>query len=577
MHPLNATAGSANEERRARFHYNAERPEEPWHITVDFGNRKTWNNGTGFFRDGYHIYTKNNDLSQGYAGYSSPHHRSLAGWLDPEKNKGDTTLPGRKGDVLGSPTSLDNTGETPWVPWGRRAYYRHPKYRNTLLRTIDRSLEPPNALPELRARQKLWARFKNPTTGVREKVEKPGIQEELDDMIRCIRDGASKSATPSREEFSMQDLSGNWVHVRQAVSDMEKTGKEVPSAWRSLLKYFHAMNRRRRKTHQPAFGTRIARPATERARRTKSPSIRPRKGSPESKKLDRTDKLSRSQPKLRASLDGVGVREDPPGTARPEFNGNSTSKGDGGVDPKSRLRGSAGPPKPKKSETVKRASRPKLTIRDPFDTGAGAHQGVPAPGKLGSKAASEMRPRKSADDGELETKGRPRTTMRLEDPIMKRLIMKRLDLGQALLNVATGPEVSPQHSEGPKANKFASGEGSARPRPRRSQKSSLGKLLLEEGSPVSDGSGQSPRAPGSRDRKSRLPWARKSGGDIRKSGEQTSSPLPPADADVVLKKGKKIYGSHTARRPRPSRAVKPTPAWVEPRGREEAAAGEIHA
>ncbi|KAL2281923.1 hypothetical protein FJTKL_11198 [Diaporthe vaccinii] len=554
---------------QARFHYNAATPDEPWHITVDFGNRATWNNGDGFFRRGYHIYAKNNDLSQGYAGYSSPIRRKRLGRIDPMKHSEHLSCSARNSAETGPSTSLDNTEATFWVPWGTREYYRKPELRGLLHKTTHRSLIPPTVLSEARAQRTPEYGRKDKATGAW--IWNP-IQVELDDMISCIRDGASKPAIPSKGAFMVPGPSGDLVHVRQAVADFRKAGKKIPHGLRVVLGDFHASRRISEKTARGPGEIR-ARSAFDKTRRTTRTTTRSREGALKSKRLDGTGKSFRPKSKMRDSLDeSLGAHQDRPGTERHPANGSSTNKEDGGARLKSRPRVTAGSPKPKKSEATKPGSSRKLTIRDPFDTDAGARQGVSASGELDSQASREKRFGKLPDDGEFEPKGRSRSIMR-----RPKATTKYFDLGHALLNTAPEPGVPTHHRQGPKEDKPASGDDSARPRTKRLQNSSLGESMLDWDSEVSSGGGRSPRAPGPRNEKPGASGRRESGLDTRKAGKKTGSPLPPADVDLVSESGKKMDGPYKAQRPRQTRAPKTTPAWALPRSEEEATSGEIHA
>lgn len=502
------TIAGPNVERRARFHYNANQPDEPWHITVDFGNRNTWDNGNGFFRNSYHIYAKNEDLSQGFAGYSSPMHRTEVGRVrvDPPKHREYLPISGRNDAEPGTSTSSANTEANARVPWGARDYYRHPVVRGLLHKATQRSLEPPTALSESQARRTPWTSPRYPITGVSEGKARPTLQDDFFDMISSIHDGTLKPAAQARAASMIPDLSGNWVHIRQAISDAREAGKEIPITWKAILKQdkITASIRRLGETARRLSATR-ARLAVGQSRRTTRPTTRSREGA-------------------------------------------------------------------MKSEAAKPRSRPRLTIRDPFDTDAGISQGVSAPGQLSSGATREKGPGRRPEDRKFECKGRFRRILK-----RPRVGTKDVDLGKALLNAVPEPEVSIDHRQGPKASRPPSGEGSARPRQRRYQKSSFGKLLLNLGNPVSGESGRSPPAPDSRDRKPKESGAQKRGSDTRKAGKQRSSPLPPAEADFVLEGGEKMKGSYNGQRSKQRRALKATPAWVLPRTAKEATSGELHA
>lgn len=562
---LQVTAAGPNEERRARFHYNAKRPDEPWHITVDFGNRKTWDNGNGFFRRGYHIYAKNNDLSQGYAGYSSSIHRRSLGRVDQVKHKSNLPLSGRNDAEPGTFTSPDNTEVTALVPWGIREYFRRPQYREFLHRTTYRSLKPPTTISESQARRTPWKYRRNPITRILEREKRPKLVDELDEMIRHIRDGTSKPAIPAKETFMIRDSSGDWVNVRQAVLDARKAGKEIPLAWKVILRDFYDFRRRLQKTARSPSET-PARLAFGKTRRTTRPTTRSQGGAWRSDGLRNIQKGHRPVSKMRGPFkEALGVRQDRRGTERPQSNGSSTEKDDGKARLEIGARVSARTPKPRKSK-----SRPELMICDLSDLDAVNHQSVSMSAELDPKTSREERSGTSPEDGKPERRDRSRRTTRRH-----RATTKGLDLGQALFNAEPQPEPEAPvyQKEGPKIRKIASGDVSARPRAGRSQKSSTRQLLLNPGSPLSGGSGRSPQAPTSRSRRSGASGAQKSGPDTTKAGKRTRSPLPPAD---VLEQGKRMKGSYKEKRPKQARVSKATPAWVEPRIVKGATTAEIH-
>lgn len=506
------TTAGPNVERRARFHYNASRPDEPWHIRVHFSNRSAWDNGNGFFRGAYHIYAKNDDLSQGYAGYSSPMTRSAIGMIDPPKHREYLPIPGRNDAEPGTSTSSANTEANAWIPWGKRVHFRNPIFRGFLHKTTHHCLEPPTALSESQARRTPWMSSRYPITGVSEGKPRPSLQDDFDDMISSIHDGTLKPASPAKGGFMIPDLSGNWVHLRQAVSEAKLAGKEIPLAWKVYIaEKLRASRRRLRENARPLSATR-AQSAVRQSRRTTRPTTQSREGA-------------------------------------------------------------------LKSEAAKPRSRTKLTIRDPFDTDAGISQGVSAPSQRSSGAIREKGPRRWPEDGKFEPKGRFRRILK-----RPRVGTKDADLGKALLNAVPEPEVSIDHRQGPKASRPPSGEVSTQPRPRRYQRSSLGKLflnlgnaVLNLGNPVSGESGRSPPALDSRNRKPKESRAQKRGSDTHKAGKQTSSPLPPADADFVSEGGEKTKGPYKGQRSKQRRALKTTPAWVLPRTAKEATSDELHA
>lgn len=456
---------------------------------------------------------------------------------------------------LGTSTSSDNMELTGWVPWGTRDYYRHPRYRGYLHETTHRSLIPPTVLSEARAR-------KVPND---KRVKRHSIQDELDDMISCIHDGTLKPAIPARAEHMVPGPSGDFIHVRQAVLDFKKAGQEIPLGWQVVLQDYYNSRRRLRKTTR-ALGANRARSAFDKTRGATRTTTRSREGARKSKIFDRTEKSFRPKSKMRAALDeGRGARQDRPGTGRSQTNGSSTNKEDWGASLKGQPRVTAGLRKPKKPEATGPGSYRKLTIRDPFDTDNGARQGVSASGELDSEARREKRFGKPPDDGRYESKGRYRRIMR-----RPQANTKDFDLGHALLNAAPEAGVLTHHRQGPKANKPASGEGSARPHTKRFQKSSLRDSLLDRGSPVSGGDDWSYPARGSPNMRSGASGRQESGSDTRKAGKKTRSPLPPADADLVSESGKRMRGPYKAQRPRQTRALKTTPAWALPRTAEEA-------
>lgn len=432
---------------------------------------------------------------------------------------------------------------------------------------------PPTVLPKARAR-------KVPND---KRVKRHSIQDELDDMIGCIHDGTLKPAIPARAEHMVPGPSGHFIHVRQAVLDFKKAGQEIPLGWQVVLQDYYNSRRRLRKTTR-ALGANRARSAFDKTRGATRATTRSREGAMKSNRLDRTEKSFRPKSKMRTSLgESLGARQDRPGYERPQTHGSSTKKESWGARLKGQPRVTAGLRKPKKPEATGPGSYRKLTIRDPFDTDNGARQGVSASGELDSEARREKRFGKPPDDGKFESKGRYRRIMR-----RPQANTKDFDLGHALLNVAPEAGVLTHHRQGPKANKPASGdgsarphtkrfqkssgwgEGSARPHTKRFQKSSLRDSLLDWGSPVSGGDDWSYPARGSPNMRSGASGRQESGSDTRKAGKKTRSPLPPADADLVSESGKKMRGPYKAQRPRQTRALETTPAWALPRSAEEA-------
>ncbi|KAG8161721.1 hypothetical protein KVR01_008708 [Diaporthe batatas] len=237
----------------ARFHHNAHVFDEPWHITVDFGNRKTWNDGQGFFRKEYHIYAKNNDLSQGFAGYCS------------------SSMKTRKTRDF-DPSEWNGQPEAGiFVPWGQRERYRHPYFRKLLFEATQRSLEPPLSSP-LRIRKKLVSR-PNSITGARERVERnwPWMTKQLDGLLNSIREGALKPAAPPARADHVVDYSGNWVHIREAVRDAKEQGKIIPMAWKAILQGLFVFQNRELRASET---TRPTGSKTARAPRTTRPPSR---------------------------------------------------------------------------------------------------------------------------------------------------------------------------------------------------------------------------------------------------------------------------------------------------------------
>lgn len=469
-----------------------------------------------------------------------------------------------------APTSdpAHNTETSPFVRWGHREYYRNPPYRKALYKATQRSFEPPKALSQFRETR---------STRATKRVAYPTIQDQLDELLNCIREGASKSGSPSREAWLVEDFSGNWVHIREAVLRARSEAKDIPWGWKVILRGFHAarMGHKLKKLEgasQFPVHSRGTRSTSDKTGRTTKPKTRVQQRYPRTKGSDRSVKSSPQQSKVHSPLDaGLDIRQDDPGAGRPKLSGVFRSKEVKEASLKGRSRGSVGSQKPQKSGETTRASRTKLTIRDPFDGDAGAPEGASAPRKLASKASHKKTLVASPDESQPQSLHRSRKTMR-----RPRTTTKIPQLWDALLNGLPEPEISNSQREGSNARTPASGETSARPRTKQSQKLSLGKTLSDIVSPVSSGSGRSSTGSGPWKGKAGTPGAQTRGSSNRKYGKNMSSPLPPSDAELSSENSKNMKKSHEARRAKQARAVKPPPAWVSPRGAKEAASSQIH-
>lgn len=126
--------------------------------------------------------------------------------------------------------------------------------------------KPPKASFE--AGERFWKYNRNPTTGARQKVILPTFQDQLKELLSCIREGASKAAGPGKDgTYMVHDFSGNWVHVCQAIFDARKSGRGVPRLWEASLRSSY---RDLKKTSRPPSVTRLATMAVEWAGKTTS-------------------------------------------------------------------------------------------------------------------------------------------------------------------------------------------------------------------------------------------------------------------------------------------------------------------
>jgi len=297
--------------------------------------------------------------------------------------------------------------------------------------------------------------------------------------------------------------------------------------------------------------------ASDKTGRTTRPTARHQQRSSRSKGSYGSDVSSSKQSKIHGLLDeGLGICKHDPRAGRPELRGHSRSKEDKKPSFK-RLRltrGSAGPPRPEKPKATTLASRTKLTIRDPFDEDTGVRHGVSASPKP-SKAGHEKILVTSPDASKPETMVRSRKTMR-----RPRVTTKGFDLGTALLNPAPEPMGTiSDHRGAPNASMPDSDQASARPRTKQSQKSSLGKSLLDIGSPASSGGRPSPKGSGLWNTKAGEPGPKTRGSDTRKTGKNMSSPLPPSDADLGSGRAK-MRDSYKAQGAKQAGDSKPPPA-----------------
>lgn len=371
--------------RRARFHYNANTPDTPWHITVDIGNRNIWDNGKGFFRRDYHIYAKNGDLSQGYAGYSSSA-------LNTSQNR----------NIDPSEWSR-NTSPGIFVPWGAREWFRSPRIRKVLFEATQQGLEPP-ASSQLRE-TKSWTWRPNPITGVLEEVEFTSISDLLDDLLNSIQEGASKPARPTKgNAHHVIDYSGNWVHINEAIKDAIKQGKEVLSAWKIILQNLHASLTKELKATSrlpvTVGATRSARSKTARLPRTIRPPSRLQKWSLKPNDSVGPDKSSAQQlePPSRSD-EWLSIREAHTGASEPGSGGDTDNQPQESMVPQS----------PDESKATTRTSRTKPTIRGVFDRDAGVGFGGSASKELASKVSHGRKPVATPDASQPQARVRPRT------------------------------------------------------------------------------------------------------------------------------------------------------------------------
>ncbi|KAG6053179.1 hypothetical protein E4U32_007792, partial [Claviceps aff. humidiphila group G2b] len=55
---------------RASQHASTHTPTEQHHITVDVASEKGWEEGSGFARTGFHVYSVNGEMAKGYRAYT---------------------------------------------------------------------------------------------------------------------------------------------------------------------------------------------------------------------------------------------------------------------------------------------------------------------------------------------------------------------------------------------------------------------------------------------------------------------------------------------------------------------------
>lgn len=434
--------------------------------------------------------------------------------------------PGQNDAVSGTSTSSDGTLATLWVPWGTRDYIRSPPYRKMLRDTTLRSFQTPKEVFRRRARRAPSADPLNPTTEPPERQPMPTPKKKLNDLVSCIREGASKPGSPPKGGNMILDHSGNWVHIRTAVQSAKRAGEEISPGWRAMLRMSLSAEAKKR----------VLNLAHDRSGKTTRHTPRPRQWHPTSKKSDEIRKSLGSRSKLRVSVEkGTGIRQDHHRAERPESGGGSTSVEDGGERPESRRRASAGP--------RTRAFRPKLKIRDPPVTDAAARQGASAAGKLAPVATCEKGPVRSPDEGGFKSKsgsrrimGRPKATT------------EGFELWSALLNAGHEPEGSAHRRQGPRSDEPALPVGPAQPRKRRFQKPSYDRVTLDQGGPVSRGNGRPPEDCGSGNSEPGASGSQERSPDTREAGQRARSPLPPADADLDSVRTKKTKGAYKEKR-----------------------------
>lgn len=213
-------------------------------------------------------------------------------------------------------------------------------------------------------------------------------------------------------------------------------------AWKIILRTLYARRENQRLelkgTSRSPVPFRVSRSAcdkTGRTRRITRPKTRCQQQSSRSKGSYGSDVSSPQQSKIHGLLDeGLGTRKDDPGAGQPELRGDSRSKEDKESSFKSRTRGSVVPQRLEKSKETTRASRTKLTIRDPSDKESGISQGVSTSQTLASTASHEETLVTSSNGSKPETRGGARNPLR-----RPRVTAKSFDLGKALLDAAPQP------------------------------------------------------------------------------------------------------------------------------------------
>lgn len=137
---------------------------------------------------------------------------------------------------------------------GSRQYYRHPFHRENLYKTTLRELKPPKTPFE--PGEKLWKYDRNPTTGDRQKVMLPTFQDQFEELLSCICEGASKAEGPGKGgNYMIHEFSGNWVNVRQAIFDARKADGGGPQLWKASLRSCY---RDLKKTSRPPSPARLS-------------------------------------------------------------------------------------------------------------------------------------------------------------------------------------------------------------------------------------------------------------------------------------------------------------------------------
>lgn len=192
------------------------------------GSRKTWHsNGEGYLRGVYHLYAKDDNLSNGYGGYClsalRPGANSLfhiPGTLLPH------VRPNSQGNIV-----------------GHRHWVKHPETRSRLSEAMNNEIIMPDG--QLWDGRRPWSMPSSPWSMPSSPLRSKSLKSQAVDpeafvqIIDALRSGLSKPARASRELYSLKDEQGNDLPLQEAVSKAVESGDATVINWALQISQRH--------------------------------------------------------------------------------------------------------------------------------------------------------------------------------------------------------------------------------------------------------------------------------------------------------------------------------------------------